>query len=79
MARDYTQALDPAGLAGTRIGVPRKGLFGGSAHADRLVDAAMAVHEALGAEIVDPADITTPDDLGKTASSRCCSTSSRPT
>ena len=37
-ARDYTQALNPAACKGARIGVPRKGLFGCSPHADRLVE-----------------------------------------
>ena len=65
MVRDYTQALVSGGLAGTRIGVPRKGLFGGNSHADRLVDAALATLKTLGAEIVDPVELTMPDDLGK--------------
>ena len=65
MVRDYTQGLVPGGLAGTRIGVPRKGLFGGSTHADRLVDAALGQLKTLGAEIIDPVELTMPDDLGK--------------
>jgi amidase len=65
MARDYTQALTSTGLGGLRIGVPRKPLFGGSPHADRLVEAALAVMKSLGAQIIDPVEITTPDDLGK--------------
>jgi amidase len=65
MARDYTQALTSRDLRGLRIGVPRKPLFGGSPHADQLVDAALAVMKSLGAEIIDPVKITTPDDLGK--------------
>jgi amidase len=62
--RQYTRALVPGGLARTRIGVPRKGLFGGSSHADRHVDAALAVMRSLGADIVDPVDLKMPDDLG---------------
>jgi amidase len=65
MARDYTPALTFTGLGGLRIGVPRKPHFGGSPHADRLVEAALAVMKSLGAEIIDPVEITTPDDLGK--------------
>jgi amidase len=63
--RDYMRALVPGGLAGARIGVPRKRLFGGSMHADRLVEAALTVMKSLGAEIIDPVDLTMPDDLGK--------------
>jgi amidase len=63
--REYMRALVPGGLAGTRIGVPRKGLFGGSVHADRLVDAALVVMRSLGAEIIDPVDLTVPDDLAE--------------
>ena len=60
---DYTRFLDPKGLEGMRIGVPRKKLFGQSTAADRLVDAAIADMKRLGAVIVDPADIAT---LGET-------------
>jgi amidase len=58
-APDYTKFLDPKGLAGARIGVVRKGLFGQSPAADRLVEAAIADMKKLGATIVDPADIET--------------------
>ena len=58
---DYTRFLDPNGLKGARIGVPRKGLFGQSPAADRLVEAAIAEMKKLGAVIVDPADIETVD------------------
>jgi amidase len=57
--RDYTQALDPNGLKGARIGIPRKGLFGQSVLADRLAEAAIEVMRQLGAVIIDPADIAT--------------------
>jgi amidase len=56
---DYTKFLDPKGLEGARIGVPRKGLYGQNAPADRLVEAAIADMKRLGAVIVDPADIET--------------------
>jgi amidase len=62
--RDYTEALVAGSLAGVRLGVPRHGLFGGSTHADRLVDAALAVLTSLGAEIIDPVDFTMPGDVG---------------
>jgi amidase len=56
---DYTSFLDPKGLTGMRIGVPRKKLFGQSPAADLLVEAAIADMKKLGAVIVDPADIAT--------------------
>jgi len=54
---DYTRFLDPDGLRGARIGIPRKGLFGYSPHADRLAEEAIEVLRDAGAIIVDPADI----------------------
>jgi amidase len=61
-ARDYTVFLDVDGLKGARVGVVRSRLFGYSAAADRLAEAAIGDLKRLGAEIVDPADIAT---LGK--------------
>ena len=58
-ATDYTMFLDAKGLAGLRIGVPRKKLYGQSPAADALVEAAIADMKRLGAVIVDPADIAT--------------------
>jgi amidase len=46
-----------------RLGVPRKTLFGGSPHAERLVDEALDAMKSLGAVIVDPVDLTMPDGL----------------
>src|SRR5439155_27196545 len=63
---DYTKFLDPRGLAGARIGVPRKVFFGQSAPADRLVEAAIADMKRLGAVIVDPADIDNANAFEKT-------------
>lgn len=63
---DYTKSLDPKGLHGMRIGIPRKGLYGQSAPADRLVEAAIADMKRLGAVIVDPADIETTSAFDKT-------------
>jgi len=59
---DYSTFLDANGLAGARIGVVRNRLFGNSAAADRLADAAIADMKTRGAVIVDPANIPT---LGK--------------
>jgi amidase len=56
-SRDYTHSLDPAGLKGARIGIPRKKLFGYSDGADRVGNDAIAAMKEAGAVIVDPADI----------------------
>jgi len=72
-ARDYTKFLNPNGLAGARIGIPRAFFYdstragrpGGSGNPRgglndaqrRVMDSAIAVLKAKGAEIVDPADI----------------------
>ncbi|MDQ2970412.1 MAG: amidase [Acidobacteriota bacterium] len=62
---DYAASLVSGRLAGVRIGVPRKGLFGQSAPADRLAEAAIADLKKLGAVVVDPADIETAGELDK--------------
>jgi amidase len=54
--------LDPDALRGARIGVVRNRLFGYSAAADAIAEAAIADMKARGAVIVDPANIPT---LGK--------------
>src|SRR5499427_3924770 len=54
---DYTPCLDPHGLRGARIGVPRDGYFGHSPNADAVVNQAIEVMRALGAVIVDPVTI----------------------
>ncbi len=64
-APDFTKFLDPKGLEGARIGIPRKGLFGQSPAADRIVEAAIAEMKKLGAVIVDPADLAAASDLGE--------------
>jgi len=56
-AGDYTLFLDPNGLQGKRVGIPREGIFGKSAEADAAAEEAITVMRALGAEIIDPADI----------------------
>jgi amidase len=61
--RDYTQSLDPAGLKGARIGIPRKKLFGYSDGADRIGAGAIAVMKEAGAVIIDPADIPRVSDF----------------
>jgi amidase len=54
---DYKQFLAADGLKGARIGVPRKGFFGYSGPADRLIAEAIAAMRSAGAVVVDPADI----------------------
>lgn len=54
---DYTRCLDPKGLQGARLGVPRTRFFGYSPEADRLVEEALVALTRLGAVLVDPADI----------------------
>ncbi|MDQ2870971.1 MAG: amidase [Acidobacteriota bacterium] len=62
---DFSRSVGSGGLQGLRIGVPRKGLFGQSVSADRLVEAALADLKRLGAVLVDPADIETIGDVDK--------------
>jgi amidase len=57
--RDYLKFLDPNALKGARIGVVRNRLFGYSAGADQLADAAIADLKNAGAVIVDPVEIPT--------------------
>jgi amidase len=55
---DYTKFLDPNGLRGARIGIPRK-MYGYSDRVDKLMAEAIDVMKKQGAEIIDPADIPT--------------------
>jgi amidase len=63
---DLGRALAGGSLEGVRIGVPRKGLFGQSPPADRLVEAVIEDLRRLKAVLVDPADIDTVGDVDKT-------------
>ena len=56
-ARGFAKLLDPKGLDGARIGVPRKVFFGQSAPTDRIIEKAIEDMKRLGAVIVDPADV----------------------
>jgi amidase len=56
---DYTVFLDPNGLQGARIGVPRESFFSYSPKTDALINQAIERMRELGAEIIDPADIPT--------------------
>ena len=62
---DYATFLDPRGLAGARIGVPRKKLYGQSPAADAVAEEALAVMRREGAVIVDPADISSAGEFGE--------------
>jgi amidase len=62
---DYGRFLDFDGLRGAWIGVPRERYWGYSAHTDRIAEQALETMRRLGAEIVDPADVSTAGDLGE--------------
>jgi amidase len=58
--KDYTTFLDANGLRGARLGVARK-FMGNNSEVDRLIEAAIALMKQQGAEIIDPADLTSSD------------------
>src|ERR1041385_4306344 len=62
---DYTKFLDPAGLKGARIGIPRQ-TFGFNEAVDKVMEESMTVLKAQGAVIVDPAEIPTFGKFGDT-------------
>jgi amidase len=67
---DYTQFLDENGLQGVRLGVPRDANFTGySPETDQIFEQTLDALRALGAEVVDPADIPTVEDLNATPGS----------
>jgi amidase len=68
ISKDYTKFLDKNALAGARIGVPRRGLFGQCPAADRLAEEAIGVMKSLGAVIVDPADVPSIGRFGQSNS-----------
>ncbi|MFP5374367.1 MAG: amidase [Gammaproteobacteria bacterium] len=61
---DYTVFLDPDGLRGARIGVMRKAM-GFHDGVDQVMEAAISALRAAGAEIVDPADLSTHGQFGR--------------
>ena len=63
-ADDYTRFLDPAGLKGARIGVWRD-RFGFHEQVDAVLEEALAALRDGGAEIIDPTDLDSIDDLGQ--------------
>jgi amidase len=60
--KDYTAFLDASGLKGARVGVQARS--GNNPIVDKVVEQAIAVLKAQGAEIVDPAPIETAGQLG---------------
>jgi amidase len=62
---DYTAHLDPGGLRGARIGLPRDVYWGYSPPADAIAADAVALMRDLGAEVIDPANIPTARDLSR--------------
>ncbi len=65
---DYGQFLDADGLRGARIGIARKGYFGYSSRVDAIAEAAIKRMKELGAEIIDPADIPTAEQIAASKS-----------
>jgi len=61
--KDYSEFLDKDGLKGARIGVARN-FFGKNENVDNLMEQAIETMKNLGAEIIDPIEITTLKDFG---------------
>jgi amidase len=61
---DYTKYLDMNGLNKTRIGVARN-FFGFNQKVDQLIEEAIQAMKAKGAEIIDPANIDTAEEIGR--------------
>jgi amidase len=59
---DYTPFLDANGMQGARIGVARN-FCGFDPRVDAVMEVCIATMRSLGATVVDPADVTTADDL----------------
>ncbi len=62
---DYTRFLDPDGLRGARIGLPRERYFGFSEETDRIMEEAIQALRDAGAEIIDPADIPNAGEINR--------------
>jgi len=65
---DYMQFLDANALRGARIGVPRKVYTGYSEKADAVFNAAIETLRAQGAEVIDPAEIPTAQQISASES-----------
>jgi amidase len=64
-ATDYTAFLDAGAVAGARIGVWRAGSAPAGAATIAVLDAALAVLRAQGAEVVDPVELADADKLAE--------------
>src|ERR1022692_4758608 len=62
---DYTQFLDPAALAGARIGIWREGSVGAVPGAVEALDQAVSLLRAHGAEVIDPIELLGADEIGE--------------
>jgi len=62
---DYTQFLDPAALEGARIGIWREGSAQAVAAAAAVLESAIGVLRAHGAEIIDPVELADADKMGE--------------
>ena len=62
---DYTQFLDPAALAGARIGIWRDGSAQATAAAAAVLDDVVSLLRAQGAELVDPVTLAGADKIGE--------------
>jgi amidase len=62
-ARDYTAFLDPAALAGARIGVWRDGSTAASAATQAVLDQALARLRQAGAQLIDPVELPGADGV----------------
>lgn len=56
---DYTRFLDPRGLRGARLGIPRT-FFGFNAAVDRVMNDCISRMRGEGAEIIDPVEFPSP-------------------
>ncbi|HEV2582055.1 MAG TPA: amidase [Ktedonobacteraceae bacterium] len=63
--KDYTKFLERDGLRGARIGIARQAYFGYSPKADAIIEAAIEHMRALGAEIIDNANIPTTKQMAE--------------
>jgi len=61
---DYAKYLDLKALAGARLGVPRKNVWGLNRNIDLVMTAALDKLKELGAVLVDPVDLELPPDFG---------------
>jgi amidase len=65
-AANWPRFLDPNGLRGARIGIPRAGIHDSvTEEVSRAFDAAVDAIKAAGATVVDPADIPTIDQINQ--------------